>query len=94
MAEDKRIRKAYDNREFLHGRSARHLRVLAEFIEPEERLRKHGIHNTIVFFGSSMAVDNRTFELCRNMGLSGRATWDSLRFWTMSMRPSSLLPDN
>lgn len=62
MAEDKVVRKAYDNREFLHGRSARPLRVLAEFIEPAERLRKHGIHNTIVFFGSSRSVDNRNFE--------------------------------
>ena len=43
MAEEKKITKAYDNREFLHGRSARPLRVLAEFIEPEERLRKRGI---------------------------------------------------
>ena len=62
MAEEKRVRKAYDNHEFLHGRSARPLRVLAEFIEPAERLRKHGIHNTIVFFGSSHSVDNRTFQ--------------------------------
>jgi hypothetical protein len=61
---EKRIKvtKAYDNREFLHGRSARQLRVLAEFIEPEERLRKHGIFNTIVFFGSSLSVDIRTFR--------------------------------
>ena len=49
MAKKKEITKAYDNREFLHGRSARHLQVLAEFIEPEERLRKHGIRNTIVY---------------------------------------------
>ncbi len=62
MAKKKKVTKAYDNREFLHGRSARHLRVLAEFIEPEERLRKHGICNTIVFFGSSLSVDNRTFR--------------------------------
>ena len=62
MAKKKRVTKAYDNLDFLHGRSARHLRVLAEFIEPEERLRKHGIRNTIVFFGSSMSVDNRTFK--------------------------------
>jgi hypothetical protein len=62
MAKKKKIEKAYDNIEFLHGRSARHLRVLAEFIEPEERLRKHGIHNTIVFFGSSLSVDNRTLK--------------------------------
>ncbi|MHC4742036.1 MAG: LOG family protein, partial [Planctomycetota bacterium] len=62
MAEDNVVRKAYDNREFLHGRSARPLRVLAEFIEPAERLRKHGIRNTIVFFGSSQSVDNRTLQ--------------------------------
>ncbi len=62
MAKKKTFTKAYDNLEFLHGRSARPLRVLAEFIEPEERLRKHGIRNTIVFFGSAMSVDNRTFR--------------------------------
>ena len=62
MAKKKKVTKAYDNLEFLHGRSARHLRVLAEFIEPEERLRKHGIRNTIVFFGSAISVDNRTFR--------------------------------
>ncbi len=62
MAKGKKITKAYDNSEFLHGRSARPLRVLAEFIEPEERLRKHDIRNTIVFFGSSLSVDNRTFR--------------------------------
>jgi len=62
MAKEKEVTRAYDNRKFLHGRSARPLRVLAEFIEPEERLRKHGIRNTIVFFGSAMSVDNRTFK--------------------------------
>jgi len=62
MAKKKKVTKACDNREFLHGRSARHLRVLAEFIEPEERPRKHGIRNTIVFFGSAMSVDNPTFR--------------------------------
>jgi len=62
MAKETEVTKAYDNCEFLHGRSARHLRVLAEFIEPEERFRKHGIRNTIVFFGSSLSVDNRTFR--------------------------------
>ncbi|MHC4585381.1 MAG: LOG family protein [Planctomycetota bacterium] len=62
MAKKKKIKKAYDTLEFLHGRSARHLRVLAEFIEPEERLKKYDIRNTIVFFGSSLSVDNRTFR--------------------------------
>jgi uncharacterized protein (TIGR00730 family) len=62
MTKKNDVTKAYDNLKFLHGRSARPLRVLAEFIEPEERLRKHGIRNTIVFFGSSQSVDNSTFK--------------------------------
>jgi len=62
MAGEETVTKAYDNHKFLHGRSARPLRVLAEFIEPEERLRKRGVHNTIVFFGSAISVDNRTLR--------------------------------
>ena len=62
MTQKKKTAKAYDNQEFLHSRPARYLRVLAEFIEPEERLARFGIYNTIVFFGSSMSADNRTFR--------------------------------
>jgi uncharacterized protein (TIGR00730 family) len=62
MARKKKNTKAYDNQAFIHGRSARCLRVLAEFIEPEERLEKHGIYNTIVFFGSARSVTNRALK--------------------------------
>jgi uncharacterized protein (TIGR00730 family) len=62
MTQKKKMPKAYDDHEFLHSHSARCLRVLAEFIEPEERLRKHSIQNTIVFFGSAFSVDNQTFR--------------------------------
>ena len=62
MTKNKKIEKAYDNHEFLHSRPARYLRVLAEFIEPEERLSNFGICNTIVFFGSALSVDNQTFK--------------------------------
>ena len=62
MEQNNKTPKAYDNPDFLHGRSARSLRVLAEFTEPEERLKKHGIYNTIVFFGSALSVDNETFR--------------------------------
>jgi len=62
MAQNNKIAKAYDNPEFLHSRPARYLRVLAEFIEPEERLSRFGIYNTIVFFGSALSIDNQTFK--------------------------------
>jgi len=45
--------KAYDNHEFLTGHDARSIRVLCELIEPDIRLQKHGVENTIVFFGSA-----------------------------------------
>ncbi|MDR2981801.1 MAG: LOG family protein [Puniceicoccales bacterium] len=48
--------KAYENMEFLHSHYARHIRVMCEFVEPQHRLQKHGIRNTIVFFGSARTL--------------------------------------
>lgn len=45
--------KAYKNAEFLGGREARPLRILAEFLEPLSRFQRYGIKDTIVFFGSA-----------------------------------------
>jgi hypothetical protein len=45
--------KAYNNYEFLNSPQARLIRILAEMIEPDVRLRKHSIKNTVVFFGSA-----------------------------------------
>lgn len=45
--------KAYENREFLNSSDARIIRMLAEFIEPQSKFRKHKIVDTIVFFGSA-----------------------------------------
>ncbi len=41
------------NKEFLHTKDGRAIRILAEFLEPEYRYREFGIDNTIVFFGSA-----------------------------------------
>ena len=45
--------KAYHNLDFLNGAGARPIRLLAELLEPQQRLRREGIKDTIVFFGSS-----------------------------------------
>lgn len=45
--------KAYKNPEFLSSSDARAIRMLAEFLEPSGRLRRAGIRDTIVFFGSA-----------------------------------------
>src|SRR5690606_24825848 len=53
MAKKKTLLKAYENLEFLNSSDARILRMLAEFLEPQSKFRKHKIIDTIVFFGSA-----------------------------------------
>lgn len=45
--------KAYQNLEFLNSADARTIRILCEFIEPGNRLRRKRVKDTIVFFGSA-----------------------------------------
>jgi hypothetical protein len=45
--------KAYKNLSFLNSAEARPIRVLCELSEPAVRLRREGVRNTIVFFGSA-----------------------------------------
>ena len=51
--------KAYDNAEFLNSASARSIRMLAEYIEPKNRLDRNKIRDTIVFFGSARFCDTK-----------------------------------
>jgi len=45
--------RAYNNYEFLNSPAARNVRILTEMVEPADRLRRHRIRNTVVFFGSA-----------------------------------------
>jgi uncharacterized protein (TIGR00730 family) len=47
------VQLAYENADFLASDEARPLRILAEYMEPLNRFRQAGIHDTIVFFGSA-----------------------------------------
>lgn len=49
--------KAYENLDFLNTRDARVLRILAEYLEPLNRFRRHKVKDTIVFFGSARTRD-------------------------------------
>ena len=53
MTKQNKPLKAYENPEFLNSSDARIIRMLAEFIEPQTKFRKHKIIDTIVFFGSA-----------------------------------------
>lgn len=56
------IVKAYYNKDFLYSPNARAIRLLAEYFEPQARLRKHKIRGTIVMFGSARAVPPEELE--------------------------------
>jgi len=45
--------KAYTDLNFLRSRAGRPMRILAEFLEPEDRFERHNVSDTIVFFGSA-----------------------------------------
>jgi uncharacterized protein (TIGR00730 family) len=48
---------AYRNEAFLESEGARPLRILAEYIQPFEALRRQRVHETIVFFGSARLTE-------------------------------------
>ena len=53
MAKEQKTVKAYQNEDFLSSSDGRTLRLLAEYLEPKARFKKHKIMDTIVFFGSA-----------------------------------------
>ena len=57
-----RLVKAYENLSFLHGRSARPVRILAEYLEPEARFDELKVSDTIVFFGSARFLSREDAE--------------------------------
>jgi uncharacterized protein (TIGR00730 family) len=50
--------KAYKNHDFLMSAEARTLRMLAEYIEPQTRLARHGVQKAIIFWGSARLRPN------------------------------------
>jgi uncharacterized protein (TIGR00730 family) len=53
---------AFLNHEFLSSRPARTLRILAEYMEPEQRFKEYDVRDTIVFFGSARILSREAAE--------------------------------
>lgn len=47
---------AYLNAEFLKSSEGRLIRILSEYLEPDARMRRYRVRDTIVFFGSARSV--------------------------------------
>ena len=76
----KRRTKAYKDEEFINSKDARALRILAEYLEPRSRFDKHGIQDTIVFFGSARFKEgNRWYEAAPSRPFAGRLSHDLQR---------------
>jgi uncharacterized protein (TIGR00730 family) len=48
-----RAHKAYKNQDFLNSKDARLLRIMAEYMFPEQHFKRMEVHRTIIFFGSA-----------------------------------------
>ena len=71
--------KSYLNPEFLNSPPARELRILSEYLEPSARLRKHGVRDTIVFFGSSRLMDMASAKLLQDSAETEKQKLDAKR---------------
>ncbi len=60
--EPSQLHYAYKLSPFMESHDARLIRIHCELLEPEVRLRKAGIHNTIVFFGSARILEPHTAQ--------------------------------
>ena len=54
--------KSYSKHDFLMSPDARILRILCEFQEPAQRLSKHDVRGTILFFGSARSMGRQQYE--------------------------------
>lgn len=59
--------KAYENLKFLNSRESRTIRLLSEYLHPEQYLKKYNIKNTIVFFGSARSISSIDYKNRRNI---------------------------
>jgi uncharacterized protein (TIGR00730 family) len=53
---------AYERHDFMESPSGRVLRILAEYMDPQQRLRRERVHDIVVFFGSARIVSREAAE--------------------------------
>ena len=58
----KRTMKFYDNPEVIHSPSSRLLRIVSEYLGPQDVFRKNNIQDTVVFFGSARTQPKHLVE--------------------------------
>ncbi len=54
--------KAYDNFEFIHSGDGRIMRLIAEYLYPDQYLRKKNVRGAIVFYGSARTLSQEQYN--------------------------------
>jgi uncharacterized protein (TIGR00730 family) len=57
-----RAPKAYKNLDFLSSKDARLLRIMAEYMYPDQHFKAMSVHRTIIFFGSARIKSNEEYN--------------------------------
>lgn len=81
------IPKAYKNLEFLSSPEARTLRILSEYLEPLSRLHKFKVNNTVLFLGSSKAVQKKKDSLLTKYYWEAEELAYRLVKWAIRLKP-------
>lgn len=69
----KHLSEAYLNESFLGSRSARSLRILSEYLEPESRFSHYAVDDTVVFLGSARLKSREDAEQALSRAEAGES---------------------
>ncbi|MFH1049649.1 MAG: TIGR00730 family Rossman fold protein [bacterium] len=53
LSKPRRVDKAYDHKKFIHSSDARIIRMLSEYLHPQQQFKLKKVMKTIIFFGSA-----------------------------------------
>ena len=67
--------KAYRDEAFINSHAARPLRILAEYMEPEERFQAEHVRDTIVIFGSARILSAEKANEALRAAKNGKGIW-------------------
>ncbi len=62
LSKPRRVSKAYDNQKFVHSSDARIIRMLSEYLHPQQQFKLKKVKKTIIFFGSARIHSHEYYQ--------------------------------
>lgn len=79
--------KAYKNPKFLNSRDARVIRILAEYLEPLQRMRNLKVNSTVLFLGSARADPEKKESILAKYYWEAEELAFKLAEWAIKLKP-------